>query len=278
MFRHLPLAIPVAFTGAFMMNALSVPAQAGRGPMAPTEALSILAQARTLDARCGFLKGSVHDELAGYAARAEIVTAERMGAKAAERAVNRGTEAGRKAACDSSGRTLVQDALAAAREAVRQARRTAPPPRRTMARRIAAPTGPERNVLLLPGPRAMKERTVALIDRKRSANFRPVARISGGHPGPRPIVIISGRTRHSARPKVPAGNSEERYVVMTAEYYRQLRCGTTDRKALMRLYERVRQAHYALLHAKGPKVTARAKVRARALAAHRSCGVHIVRR
>ena len=263
-----------------MMNALSVPAQAGRGPMAPTEALSILAQARTLDARCGFLKGNAHEELAGYAARAEIVTAERMGAKAAESAVNRGTEAGRRAACDREGRGFVQDALAAAREAMRQARRAAPAAaaRRTAARRTVSRSVPERNVRLLPGREALKERTVALIDRKRAANFRPVARISGNRAEPRTIVIISGGKGFSRRPKARKRNPEERYVAMTAEYYRQLRCGTTDRTALMRLYEKVRRAHYALLRTEGPKATARAKARAKALAARRSCGVRIVRR
>ncbi len=261
-----------------MMNALSAPAQAGKGPMAPTEALSILAQARTLDARCGFLKGSAHDELASYAARAEIVTAERMGVKAAESAVSRGTKAGRKAACDSSGRALVQDALAAAREAVRQARRITSSPRRTAASRTVSSTGPGRRVLLLPGPGVMNERTVALIDNRRSANVRPVARISGGHTGPRTIVIISGRNEHSAHPKARTGNPEIHYVAMTAEYYRQLRCGSTDRKALMHLYEKVRRAHYALLRTKGPKVTARAKAQAKALAARRSCRMHVVRR
>ena len=277
MFRHLPLAIPVAITGAFITSALSVAAQAGRGPMAPTEALSVLAQARTLDERCGFLKGSVHDELAGYAARAEIVTAERMGAKAAENAVNRGTKAGRRAACDSEGRGFVQDALTAAREAMRQARQAAPV-RRTMTRRTASRPAPERKVRLQPGREAMKERTVALIDMKRAANFGPVARIAKTRTEPRTVVIISTGKKTSRIPKTRKQDLEARYVAMTAEYYRQLRCGTTDRKAVLRLYEKVRRAHYTLLRTEGPKTTARAKARAKALAARRSCGVRIVRR
>ena len=260
-----------------MMNILSAPAQAGNDPMEPTEALSILVQARTLDARCGFLKGTAHDELAGYAARAEIVTAERMGTTAAENAVNRGMKAGHEAACNDDGKALVRDALAAAREAMRQARRTAPV-RHVATRGTTAKVRPEHNVRLLPNRKATKEHAVALIDRKRSANFRPVARISGSHAEPHAIVVISRRNGTSRGPKTLIRNPEERYVAMTAEYYRQLRCGTANRNAMMRLYDRVRTAHYGLLRAEGPRVTARAKARARALAARRSCGVRIVRR
>ena len=277
MFRHLPLAIPVAITGALIAGALSEPAQAGRNPMAPTEALSILVQARTMDSRCGFLKASAHDELADYAARAEIVTAERMGAKAAETAVNRGTKAGRSAACDSDGKGFVQDALTAAREAMRQARRPAPARRGAVHRTTSRPTQ-ERKVRLHPGREAMKERAVALIDRKRTANFGPIASITNTRREARPVVIISAGKEVSRRPKTRKQWPIERYVTLTAEYYRQLRCGTTDRKALLRLYEKVRRAHYALLRASGPKATARAKARAKALAASRSCAVRIVRR
>ncbi len=257
-----------------MMNVLSVPAQAAGNPMTPTEALSILAQARTLDARCGFLKGSAHEELAGYAARAEIVTAERLGARAAESAVNRGTEAGRKAACNSEGKALVRDALAAAREAVRHAGK-AMPERHAAARRSSPAARPaERDVRLLPARKAMEERVVVLIDRNRSGNFRPVARISSHHGEPRTIVVISGKGGKKAR----TPDAETRYVAMTSEYYRLLRCGTADRRALMRLYDKVRRAHYGLLRTAGPDVTARAKARARVLAARKGCGVRMVRR
>ncbi len=277
MFRHRSFAIPVALAGFFLMNTLSAPAQAGNGPMAPTEALSILAQARTMDSRCGFLKGAAHDELAGYTARAEIVTAQRMGAKAAEAAVNRGMEAGRKAACDRDGKGFVQDALAAAREAMRQARRAAPA-RRPVAHRKVVRIKPERNVRLLPAKKAMKERVVALVSRKRDTNFGPVARISGRQAEPRTVVVISRKPESSPRSNVKRKVLEERYVALTAKYYGFLRCGTTNRKALMRLYEDVRRMHYALLRTAGPKVTARAKARAKAMASGRSCGVRIVRR
>ncbi len=287
MFRHLPLMLPAALAGAIATHALSVPAQAGGRPMAPAEALSVLAQARTLDARCGFLNGPAHEELAGYAARAEIVTAERMGAKAAESAVDRGSRAGRAAACDGEGRALVRDALAAAREAMRQARGSAST-RRSASRRPAgrsgvirgttASTAPERKVVLRPARNAVRERSVALARGKRSANFHAVVTISGDHAAPRPVAIISGRGDGGTRRTARIRNSEERYVAMTAEYYRRLRCGTTDRKALLRMYEKVRRAHYELLRSAGPKVTARAKARARTLGARGRCGMRIVRR
>ncbi len=276
MFRqHLFASLIISTVGTLTMAGT---AWAGNGPMAPTEALSILAQARTLDARCGFLKGSRHDELASYAARAEIVTAERMGAKAAASAVDRGTKAGRKGACDANGRSLVNDALAAAREAMRQARRAAPARHAEAPRRKVSRVTPERNVRLRPAKETMKERVVALVNRKHDTNFGPVATISGRQSQPRTLVIISGKKGNSPRLRAKKKTLAERYVALTAKYYRYLRCGTTDRRALMRLYEDVRRMHHALLRTSGPKVTARAKARAKTLADHGICGVRIVRR
>jgi hypothetical protein len=95
---------------------------------AAEEAVRILARARTVNEKCGYLSSSERNELSRYEARAEIAAANQSSAKRATSAASAGAAEGRKAGCSSEAEVDVRETLLAAREAVREAdRRVAKP-------------------------------------------------------------------------------------------------------------------------------------------------------
>jgi hypothetical protein len=241
-----PFLMPLLAAGVMSMSIGAHGARAA-APMTPAQALRILAQARAMDSKCKFLDEGSHMELSDYVAKAEVATAARQGVDTADQAIQAGKKAGKASTCDSGGEELVTAALQAAREAMRQARsaQSAPrssQPRRRMAQRQAA----ERNVRLV--PRRSRERIVAYV-----------------------------RPPHRERAMTPGGQIG-RYVAMTSDYYLARRCKTLGYAQAMRLWKRVKNAHYALMRSAGPAVVARAKARAIARAARRSCGARLAAR
>ncbi len=247
---HISIAVPFAL-GALIMAAAPLRAE---GPMPMAEALRVLAQANAMDARCHFLNTAEHAELSGYAAKAEVISAGRMGVAAASRAVAAGEAAGRQSACDAANGEIVHAALVAAREAIRHApaRRQVAGARKAQAgqRRAAAPE----RVELRPRRKA-RPRVVAVIAPKPARAAAPARSARAGSAG-------------AARGK---SGAVRRYVALTTDYYRKLRCRNVDRGHLLALYRKVRAAHFALIRSAGGRATARAKARARAMAARRSC-------
>ena len=249
----LSIAVPFALSA---LVAVSAPARA-EAPMPMAQALRVLAQANAMDAKCRFLNTAEHAELSGYAAKAEVISAGRMGVAAASRAVAAGEAAGRQSACDADNGEIVRAALAAAREAIRQAPRRRVAERRGARRAMARRVARAENVELRPARRAgERRRVVAVIDKapKRRAVRKPAKQ---------------GRA---------AAGDVARYVALTSDYYRKLRCRNVGRGQLVALYRKVRAAHFALIRSAGGKATARAKARARALAARRGCGARMAAR
>ena len=243
---HFPIVMPLLAAGVMSIT-IGIQGARAAAPMTPAQALRILAQARAMDAKCKFLGDSGHMELSDYVAKAEVATAARQGVEAADDALKSGARAGKASSCDPESGDLVTAALQAAREAMRQARTVQPvqAPRQAAARPAAA-RPKERNVRLVPHGKRKSALTAYV------------------HPP---------RRKHAA---APAGI--KRYVAMTSDYYLARRCKTLGYGQAMRLYKRVKSAHYALIRSAGPAAVARAKARAIAMAARRSCGARLAAR
>ncbi len=247
--QRFSIATPLIAAGLLVFAAGSpstAQARPAPAPMRASEALHVLAQAAAISAKCHYLDKSQQEELAGYAAKAEVATAAREGVEIAGLAMEKGAEAGRKSACDERNRELVQAVLEAARDAMHQAR----------SRRAAA-------------VRAKAERNVRLPRRKTSS-------------GQSSKIAVSKKTRSRQPSKVAVskkttGKSRQvaRYVSLTSRYYTALRCRNMPRGKLMRMYGQVKSAHYALIRSAGAAATARAKARARQMAQRRSCKLRI---
>ena len=97
------------------------------------EAVRILAQARSADARCDYLSGAERRELSQYVARATLAANSQLSRAAAKAALRTGTAAGKREACSPAGAADVRDTLAAARAAIAAAdgRQIQEPPRST---------------------------------------------------------------------------------------------------------------------------------------------------
>ena len=211
-------------------------------PMAPAEALKVLVEAREVNARCGFLPAAT-DELAGYAARAEIATAASQGVEAATGAVDAGRHAARQTDCGEDARAMVHEALAAAREAMRQARRQSPE-RMAPARRTA---------------------DVVAATAARRAN-------AGRRQGAARRRVMAGAGAAGRGGGDGASSLARRYVELAGTYYLDLRCRRLPYPQARALWKKVRRLHYRLLRTGGANVLLAAKEKARARAARRSCG------
>ncbi len=242
---HFPIVMPLLAAGVMSIT-IGVHGARAAAPMTPAQALRILAQARAMDAKCKFLGESGHMELSDYVAKAEVATAARQGVEAADGAMKSGERAGKASSCDPESGDLVTAALQAAREAMRQARSATRPAQRQAAARPVPARPRERDVRLVPH------------DKRKSALAAHV------HPPKR---------KHAA-----ASGSIGRYVAMTSDYYLARRCKTLGYGQAMRLYQRVKSAHYALIRSAGAAAVARAKARAIAMAARRSCGARLAAR
>jgi hypothetical protein len=102
------LLLPLSAIGAGFAKSETVSAD---------EAVRLLAAARAADAKCGILNAAEREELAGYVARAEIATAERISVSAARDAIAAGTARGKASSCEEA-QAQVNETLSAARDAM----------------------------------------------------------------------------------------------------------------------------------------------------------------
>lgn len=123
-------------------------------PASALEAVAILSEARAADAKCRHLSEAEHQELADYAAQAEIMGVARVSAGAAEAAVTAGKAKGQAALCDAETVEAIRSTLAAAQAAMATARRlaVAEPLERPVARWPAAKSE-DRRAIVAPVPR-----------------------------------------------------------------------------------------------------------------------------
>ncbi len=228
--------------------------------MRPTEALEVLAMARELNRRCGFLP-EASDELGGYAARAEIAAAAQEGAEAARTALEVAKEEAAGMACDGDARDLVTAALEAAREAARQAGiavgRGAP---------AAAPASQPRQ--------RVADRSESRKVRQAKDRSRKVGKV-----GERRTKRASGKDRtgrtghavHKAAASAKVHRLAQRYERLAGTYYLDLRCRKLPYAHARRLWQQVKTLHYRLLKEGGASVLLTAKRRAQAMASRRAC-------
>ncbi|MFT3986195.1 hypothetical protein [Aestuariivirga sp.] len=87
------------------------------------EAVRYLARAQQTDSKCHFLSSPQRNELARYAARAQLAAASQMSSGAARNAASRGAAEGRAQPCTAATKSDVVDTLVAARTAVAAADR-----------------------------------------------------------------------------------------------------------------------------------------------------------
>jgi hypothetical protein len=85
--------------------------------MRPSNAVRLLAKSRTVDARCQYLVGPDHQQLADYVARAEVASAQLDGVAATKSALAAGNSEGKTMACDAGSKAMVSAVLTAARRA-----------------------------------------------------------------------------------------------------------------------------------------------------------------
>ncbi len=248
----------------------------------PSRAVEMLVQARVMAARCGWLGRERREELAAYAARAEMAAVRREGAARARRAVRQGRRAGSAAGCDGEGREMVLAVLEGAREAMRAS--GAAPASSARARPAQAADKPARAASKR---RADSRRDVRRVDRRSGARearkdarrasrekIRPapashrLARVTASSRVPRQKRLNLGASAMMTRAAVPALS---RYRVLAANYYHELKCRRMDHDDLVRMWRKVRDMHMALLNRGERGSLARAKAAAAREGRARSC-------
>ncbi len=88
--------------------------------MRPSDAVRLLAESNTADARCHILAPSDHQQLADYVARAEVAAAQLDGAAVTRSALAAGISSGNTMACDMRTQIMVAATLSAARRAEKE--------------------------------------------------------------------------------------------------------------------------------------------------------------
>lgn len=117
------ISLPVMFASFAIYSAQ--PGFAETQNVGPTGAVRLLAQSRSVDARCKHLTSREHGELNDYVAKAEIGAAKMSSAAEAQDARRSGNALGKKMACGRNSEELVRATLDAARRAMRVATRNA---------------------------------------------------------------------------------------------------------------------------------------------------------
>ncbi|HFC04795.1 MAG TPA: hypothetical protein ENJ55_03735 [Rhizobiales bacterium] len=117
---HLVISLPLLATPLALANAL--PARAAAQNVGPTGAVKLLAESRTIDAKCNYLSSREHSELNDYVAKAEIAAATMTSAPEAQSARRTGNKLGKASVCGRTSEELVRATLDAARRAMVAAR------------------------------------------------------------------------------------------------------------------------------------------------------------
>lgn len=113
------ISLPVMFVSLAVFQ--GQPGLAETQNVGPTGAVRLLAQSRSVDARCKHLTAREHGELNDYVAKAEIGAAKMTSATEAQQARRAGSALGKAMACGRNSEELVRATLDAARRAMRVA-------------------------------------------------------------------------------------------------------------------------------------------------------------
>lgn len=202
--------------------------------LGPADATEHLAKARAVDAKCRYLSEADHAELSEFTARAEIAVAAIEGVEAAGGAVKTGKLAGELMACTPESETLVRSSLDAGRQATRAAATRQPAPQ--------------------PEPRALLR-----ADPNDTQIIGGIGNLAG--PGSRDLFDAS-----------QSRGSLARYRQEATAYYLELRCRTLSGRQVREFWNRIVDAHAAMVRAHGGRRVARAQAEAEDMAAERPCG------
>jgi len=272
-----PIILTMLTTGLFTVHMDRAQA------MTPAGALRVLAQARAVNGKCHYLSAPVSSELSGYVAKAEVVTASRQGADVASEAIAHGAKAGKASACGADSKDLVMAALTAAREAMRQARKASPAPRRARPARLIRHDRPRHaaTARIMPSRHRSHSPTVRIMPSGHKDVSATVRLASTASSAPRTSVRILKATRVAARhtgklraTSAMSGGRDalKRYESKARAYYVELKCRRLPYRKTLVMWKQVKRMHYALLRARGGEAVGRAKSRAKAQAASASCG------
>ena len=123
--RKMCPAAPGLAAGLLAGLLMLAPAARAEVISSPARAVQLLAQARAMAAKCGWLDARARNELAAFARQARKAATRREGERTARRAAKKGRALGAKAACNAENREMVMAVLEGARAAMREAKGTA---------------------------------------------------------------------------------------------------------------------------------------------------------
>ena len=196
----------------------------------PAGAVKLLAQSKTVNARCKHLSASEKLELSDYTAKAEIAVAAMQGASVAQNARRAGVSAGKTMTCGRDSEELVRASLDAARRAMTQARNSSAKQQQHRRRK--------RQVKIKPAP-----------DIRQSLSPQTATTVTI------PKARISKNT-----------GSLTRYRRITAAYYLERRCQHLPPRQAVAFWRQIVVSHKAVLKKYSSAQVARAKNEAEAIA------------
>jgi len=197
----------------------------------PSDAVRLLAQSRTADARCQYLSAADHQQLADYVARAEVAAAGIDGVGRTRAARTRGDAEGRAMPCNARSKTIITATLAAARRAEKQVGpRIARMEKKTPQKEAARSTHQPRK----------KQRVAAL-----------------QVPQPAP-----GKTPRSLFSLTGSGSGLGLYTRQAAAYYIERRCRFLSSGDTMAFWKAIVVRHNAMIARYGGAAVRRAKAKA----------------
>ncbi len=159
LFSKIVISLPL-LAGAWMVGTGSM--NAAVQEFGPRQAVEILAKSESIDAKCGYLSASEHQELQDYVAKAEVAAAGSAGADRAGNAVRVGAAAGKAAKCNRDSEFTVRATMDAARRAVAMNMEPASAPAKKKRRAKKIRTGaPSNGTIRMSGSAARYRRLAA---------------------------------------------------------------------------------------------------------------------
>lgn len=230
--KPLLISIPLILVWALLLTKPAFAEQLG-----PADATEHLAKARATDAKCKFLAETDHEELSGYAARAEVVVASKEGVDVATSAVKTGELAGEVMPCNPDSERLVRSSLDAGRQAASSSRSAA----------VAEPES--------------EPRAPARLDPNASQIIGGIGNDAEARPGSYSLFEASQSRRSLAR-----------YRHEATAYYLELKCRHLRDRQVREFWDMIVLKHEAMLQAYGGRRVMRARMEAENVAARRACG------
>ncbi len=202
--------------------------------MRPSDAVRLLAQSRTADERCHYLKPADHQQLADYVARAEVAAARLEGVGTTKRALSRGNAEGKAMTCNARSKIVVTATLAAARQAEKQ-------------------LGPQIASLEKKAKKQQRKRQAQVRSHKKTR----VAALQSPAPAPAPADDGKGLFALSG-----SGSALDFYTRQAAAYYIERRCGFLSSSDTMAFWKLIVTRHNAMIARYGGAAVTRAKANA----------------